>query len=369
MTDPSAVPALPEPAFGLFDVVDALKAGWLRLILLPILAGLIAFGIASLMRPIFTARTTFLPPMQQTGVGAASALSALGPLAALAGGATKTPADQYVSIMRSITVSDRIIEQFDLRAAYEEDTHVDTRKMLQRRVAIVAGRKDGIIVVDVDDTDKKRAADIANAYVDELRLMSNKLALSEAQQRRAFFEAQLAQSRENLAKAQLALQESGFNAGAIKSEPRAAAESYARLRAELTAAEVKLQGTRQTFVDGAPELQQQLAIVGALRSQLTRLEQATEQTGGANYVTKYRDFKYHETLFELFARQYESARIDEAREGGLIQVIDRALPPEKKSKPVRSLIAGAAWLVALLLMAGWLIVRSVLRRRAALPVS
>ena len=97
------------------------------------------------------------------------------------------------------------------------------------------------------------------------------------------------QARDSLAKAQIALQESGFNPGAIKSEPRAAVEGYARLRAELTAAEVKLQAARQTFVDRAPELQTQQAIVSALRAQLAKLEQATDQAVGANYVTKYRE--------------------------------------------------------------------------------
>jgi uncharacterized protein involved in exopolysaccharide biosynthesis len=361
MTDTVDAPTSPEREFGLLDLVDTLRPHWKRLLVLPLLVAMLAFGIAWLVPPIFTARTAFLPPLQQTGP-AAAALSALGPLAALAG-ASKTPADQYVSIMRSTTVSDRIIEQFKLREVYDEDTLVDTRKKLERKVSISAGKKDGIITVDVDDTKPERAAAIANQYVEELRLMTNKLALSEAQQRRVFFEGHLVLARDNLAKAQLALQESGFNAGAIKSEPRAAAEGYAKLRAELTASEVKLQGYRQTFVEGAPEIQQQQAIAAALRSQLARLEQSNDQTGGANYVTKYRDYKYQETLFDLFARQYETARVDESREGGLVQVIDQALPPEKKSKPARSLIAVSAWFAALLALVGWLVLRRLSSQR------
>ena len=364
MTDAAVPPtpaATPEEAIGLFDLIDTFGASWKRLLLLPLLIGALAWGITWLFSPIFTARTTFLPPLQQTGA-AAAALSALGPLAALAG-TSKTPADQYVSIMRSTTVSDRIIEQFDLRKVYDEDTLYDTRKKLTRRVAIVAGKKDGIITVDVDDTEPKRAAAIANQYVEELRLMTNKLALSEAQLRRVFFEGHLTKARDDLAKAQVSLQESGFNSGAIKSEPRAAAEGYARLRAELTAAEVRLQATRQTFVDSAPELKQQQAVVAALRAQLARLEQATDPAGDANYVTKYREYKYQEALFDLFARQYETARVDESREGGLIQVIDRALPPEKKSKPFRSLIAAVAWAAALLGLAAWLVFRDLSARR------
>jgi uncharacterized protein involved in exopolysaccharide biosynthesis len=374
-TTPAADAATPiptaEPSFGLIDLVDVLEANWKQLLIVPIVVALLAYGITWLVRPVFTARTAFLPPVQQASGGAAAALSALGPLAALAGASalTRTPADQYISILRSTTVSDRMIERFGLLEVYDERTRTEARKVLARRVTMVAGKRDGIITVDVDDTDPKRAADMANEYVDELRLMSNKLALTEAQQRRVFFEAQLVQTRDNLAKAQIALQESGFNPGAIKSEPRAAVEGYAKLRAELTSAEVRLQAFRQTFVDGAPELQQQQAIVAALRAQLAKLEQATDQAGGANYVTKYREYRYQETLFELFARQYETARVDEAREGGLIQVIDRALPPEKKSRPVRSLVAGAAWLAALLLTAGWLVFRNLSSRRRRARVS
>ncbi len=353
--------------FGLLELIGVLRGAWKLLLMLPLLAGVLGFGIASLIPPLFTARTSFLPPVQANS--ASAALSALGPLGALAGVATtRTPADQYVSILRSNTVSDRIIERHQLRKIYDKETLQATRKSLAGAVVVNAGKKDGIIMIEVDDTDPQRAADIANQYVDELRLMNNKLALSEAKQRRVFFEQQLQAARDSLAKAQATLQSSGFNQSAIRSEPRAAAEGYAKLRAELTAAEVKLQAQRQTFADGAPELGQQLAVIGALRAQLTRLEQTTSPAGNEDYVTKYRDFKYQETLYELFARQYETARIDEAREGGLIQVIDPAMPPERKSKPQRALIAGAAWLLALLIVAAWLVVKrsSTLRTAATL---
>ena len=136
---------------------------------------------------------------------------------------------------------------------------------------------------------------------------------------------------------------SGFSPGALRAEPKAAAEGYARLKAEVTAAEVRLQTLRGTLSDNAVEVQQQQATLGALRAQLSRLEQAKSAPmpplGGPDYISKYREFKYQETLFELFARQYELARVDESREGALIQVVDPATPPEKKSKPKKAFIA------------------------------
>ena len=186
--------------------------------------------------------------------------------------------------------------------------------------------------------------------------------MTEAQQRRAFFERQLQQSRDRLVQAQQALQSSGFNAGALKAEPKAAAEAYARIRAETTAAEMRLQILRDTLADSTPEVQQQTAVA-ALRAQLARAEQVTDTSAGPDYVGKFREFKYQETLFELYARQFELARADESREGALIQVVDAATPPQKKSKPKRAVIAGSTTLVVGLLLAVWIVFRQSLRDR------
>ena len=268
--------------------------------------------------------------------------------------------------MQSVTVSDRLIERFKLMEAYDSKFRVDARKELSKNVRIALGKKDGLINVEVDDTNPQRAADIANRYVDELRRVTAGLAVTEAQQRRMFFEQQLQQSRERLVQAQQALQASGFNPGALKAEPKAAAEGYARLKAEVTAAEVRLQVTRGSLTDGAPEVRQQQATLNALREQLARTEQAAAPAGGPDYIGRYRDFKYQETLFDLYARQFELARVDESREGTLIQVLDTATAPERKSKPKRAITAaGTALAVALVLVAWVLMRRSMYRRDAA----
>lgn len=354
-----------DDGMDLFELLSLLARHWKLLVAGSLLAGFAALGITYLIPPTFTATTTFLPPQQQQSA-AASALASLGPLAGLAGVAgVRTPADQYVALMQSVTVSDRLIEQFKLMQEYDVDYRMEARKALAKNVRIAVGKKDGLITVEVDDKSPQRAAQIANSYVDELRRMTGSIAITEAQQRRLFFERQLVQTRDKLTAAQLALQASGFSQGALKAEPKAAAEGYARLRAEVTAAEVRLQTTRGSLADDTPEVRQQQAALGALRGQLARLEQATDVRGGPDYVGKYREFKYQETLFELFSRQYELARVDESREGALIQVVDAALPPERKSKPKRAIIAIMSTLAAGLLLIMALLARQSWRQHQA----
>ena len=230
----------------------------------------------------------------------ASALAALGPLAGLAGGAAsgRSSGEQYLTLLQSVTVSDRIVDQFKLIDVYEEKYRVDARRELANNVRVSLGKKDGLITVEVDDRSPQRASEMANRYVDELRRVTAKLAVTEAQQRRLFFEQQLTLSRQRLVQAQQALQESGFNAGALKAEPRAAADAYARLKAEIAGVEVRLQSSRTQLTDAAPEVRQQQGTLAALREQLARAEQATGGAAGPDYIGKYRDFKYEEALFE-----------------------------------------------------------------------
>ena len=353
-----------ENGMSIGEMVDVLREHLKLLVIAPLAAGLLALGITMLIAPTFTAVTTFMPP-QQAQSGAASALASLGSLAGLAGGAAgiSSPGERYVALMQSVSVSNRIVDQFKLMDVYDEKFRVDARKQLAANVRIALGKKDGLITVEVDDKSPQRAAEMANRYVDELRRMTGTLAVTEAQQRRAFFERQLQQSRDRLVQAQQALQSSGFNAGALKAEPKAAAEAYARIKAETTAAEVRLQVLSGSMAENTPEVRQQQTILTALRAQLARAEQATDTSAGPDYVGRYREFKYQETLFELYARQFELARADESREGALIQVVDAATPPEKKSKPKRAITAVATTLIALLALMAFVLVRYSMRRQ------
>ncbi len=359
-----------EDGLHLFDVLVPLASNFKLLVFGPLLAGAIALGVTYLIPPTFTATTVFLPPQQQQSA-AASALASLGALSSLAGaaGAIKSPADQYVSLLRSTTVVDRLIDEFELMKVYAAEYRFQARKTLAEHVDISLGKKDGLITVQVDDKDPKRAADLANRHVDALRRVTADLALTEAQQRRAFFEIQLKQTRDKLTTAQQDLQASGFNPGVLRAEPKAAAESYARLKGETTAAEVRLQTLRRSLADNTPEVQNQQALFQALRGQLEKQEAQVDAPKGGDYLGKYREFKYQETLFELFARQYELARLDESREGALIQVVDTASTPEYKSRPKRAFAAvGAAAAAALFLLVA-VLVRFALRSHSSSPAA
>jgi len=352
----------------LLDLALPLLQHWKLLVLAPLLAGLVALGITYLIKPTFTSRTVFLPPQQQQSA-AASAIASLGALSGLAGAAAgiKSPADQYVALLQSTTVVDRLIDEFKLMQVYEREYRFDARRELAENARVSLGKKDGLITVEVDDVDPQRAAAIANRHVDELRRLTSQLALTEAQQRRVFFETQLKKTRDDLTSAQQALQASGFNPGALKAEPKAAAEGYARLKAEVTAAEVRLQTLRRNLSETTPEVQQAQTMLGALRAQLGKTEATTDLTGGPDYISKFREFKYQETLFELFSRQYELARLDESREGALIQVVDVAKPAERKSKPKRAIIAVATTLATLMLLTAFVVTRHFWRQSAARP--
>jgi uncharacterized protein involved in exopolysaccharide biosynthesis len=352
-----------EPGMTLSEVLATLRGNVRLLVAAPLAVGALVAGLTGFIEPTFTATTTFMPP-QQSQSGMASALASLGPLAALAGGAAGLggSADRYVGLMQSVTVSDRIVDQFKLMDVYDAKFKVDARNGLAGNVRITVGKKDGLISVSVDDKSPQRAAEIANRYVDELRLVTQSLAVTEAQQRRVFFEQQLELSRDRLVLAQQALQASGFSAGALKTDLRSAADAYARLKADVTSAEVRLQTLRSSLADRAPAVLQQQTELEALRAQMARLEQATDISGGPDYIGKYREFKYQETLFELYARQFEIARVDESREGTLIQVVDFATPPERKSKPKRAVTAVLSVLVTLLVLVVFVLVRQAMRR-------
>ena len=345
------------------ELVAVLRQRLKLLIVGPLSFGLLVLGISFLIPPTFTAKVTFIPP-QQSQSGAAAALASLGSLASLAGGAggSRNQAELYTSLLQSVTVADRVIDEFKLIDAYDSDYRVDARNKLSKNTRVTLGRKDGLITVEVDDRSPQRAADMANRYVDELRRVTATLAVSEAQQRRMFFEQQLKISHERLVTAQEALQSGGFNAGAIMAEPKAAAEGYARLKSEITRSQVRLEAMRGSLTDSTPEMRQQLAALAAMRQQLAQMEQTSDTKGGPDYVSRLREFKYQEAMFELNARQFELARIDESREGAHIQVVDTAAPPERKSHPKRALIAIAATVVAAVVLCAWVLLRS---RRSA----
>lgn len=361
--------AAAEEGISLLDLFGVIAENLRLLIVAPIAAGLIALSITYAIPPTFTAKVRFLPPQQQQSA-AASMIASLGVLSNLAGAASglKNPTDQFIAFLNSPTVQNVLIDRFGLMARYDAKLREDARHELSINVRATAGR-DGLIAVEVDDKDPKFAAELANAHVEELQKLLGRMAVTEAQQRRVFFENQLVQTKDNLAKAEVALKSTGIDANVLKSSPQAAVESVARIKAAITAQEVKIGAMRGYLTENAPDFKQAMLELSALRGQLAKVE-ANEPAAGKNgagsndFVAKFRDFKYQETLFELFAKQFEIAKIDEAREGATIQVLDVAQPPEKKSKPKRAVVASLTSIITGLALLVYVFARNTLRLAA-----
>lgn len=347
MTEPSNLRHNELPGDGdeikLIDLLLVIAENARLLIFGPLLVGLAALAFSYTIRPTFTATATVLPPQQQSSAMAllASRLGGLASIAGLGGSGPKSPADLYVGLIKSRSVADRMVDRFALMKVYGVKLRVEARSLLAGATKVTVGLNDGLITIEVKDHDPKRAADMANAYVDETQHLTDGLAITEAQQRRLFFEKQVQAVRKNLEKAQAALGEVGVAESVIKSSPDAVFASIAGLRAQITAQEIKLSTMRGYLTDQSPEFQLAQRHLASLRAQLAQADH-TQSAGGAKrdeYLNRFRDFKYQETLFKLLAEQLESARLDEAHEGSNLQVVDMAVPPESRSSPRRKLIA------------------------------
>lgn len=332
-----------DDEISLLDLLQTIVDNLRLLVLGPLAVGILALGYSFTIPPTYTAKTQFLPPQQQQSA-AASMLASIGSLGGLAGavGGIKNPADQFLTFLKSVTVQDALIDRFKLLDRYETKTKTGARLALTGSVRASSG-KDGLISVEVDDKDPQFAADLANAHVEELGKLLGKLATTEAQQRRLFFEKQLTLAKDKLIQSEIELRATGISGSVLKSNPVSALAAVAGLQAGVTAQEVKLGAMRGYLAETAPEFKQALNELANLKAQLAKQEKDTPANSNisvqGNYVSKYREFKYYETLFELFAKQFEIAKVDESRERSVIQVLDSAQPPERKSKPNKALLA------------------------------
>ena len=358
----------PNPASGneddeisLLDLLQVAVENLRLLVLGPIAAGLVALGISYQISPTYTARVVFMPPQQQQS-GAALMMQSLGALGGLAGTATglKSPNDQFVSFLKSDSVADAMIDRFALMSRYQSEFKADARKTLQAFTTVTSG-KDGLITVEVDDTDPVFAAQLANGYAEEFGNLLSRMAVTEAQLSRAFFEKQLLDATEKFKKSEMALQDSGINASTLKSNLEATIGAFAELQAQVNAQEIRLSSMRGYLAEAAPEFKQAQTELAVLRAQLAKLEKTNtgSSKGQSEYLARFRDFKYYQTLFELFSKQFELAKLDEAREGAVVQVLDVAQPPERKSKPKK-----AQWAVSTALAVGFLLLLFVFIRNA-----
>ncbi len=365
------------------DTVDLLELGVLLarrkrfLALSGLILAVVTLATTLIMKPTFTAKVVIMPPQKSS-----SPLAQLGALSALAGGGgatsalgLKNPDDLYIGLLQSETIADGLIQRFHLRQLYKEKKLSDTRKELKSNTKIVS-EKSGMMSIAVEDHDPKRAADIANAYVEELHSLMGHLAISEAGQRRLFFEQQLEQEKNKLADAEVALEETERKTGIIQPTGQAQATimSIAQLRAQIAASQVQLQGLEASATEQNPEVILLQTQIAGLESQLASLEKGNPRGTGMQddielptskvpaasleYIRKMRDVRYHETLFELLARQYEIAKVDEAKAGEIVQIVDPALVPDRKSWPPRALLTILAAILGVLFASFWVILQA-----------
>ena len=301
MLENQTLPTFPpaEDEISLLDLLIVLAKHKKKILGITILAALISIAYALSLPNIYTGTTKVLPP-QQSQSSASALLNQLGGLAGIAGSSLgiKNPADLYIAMLRSRNVMEKIAKRFDLQKVYEAETTTDTLKALQGASNISVG-KDGVITVEVDDKNPERASAMANAYIEELNKLMQTFALTEAAQRRQFFETQMKPARD-----------------------------------KLTDAVITLDKTPNTSLQ---------------------------------YRDALRDLKYREAIYEILAKQFEMAKLDEAKDSPLIQVLDKATVPEKKSKPKRSIIVMLTALAVGFMVILWAFIKEANEKAKTVP--
>jgi tyrosine-protein kinase Etk/Wzc len=373
-----------------FDILLVLARDSRQIALIAFIAALIGLVVGFFLKPTYTAKAIILPPQQEQS-SASQLLGSLGALASIGGGGgagggagslLKSPADMYIGILQSQTIADQLIKQFDLKSVYRTRTMIDSRAALKKHTEFES-QKDGLIHITVEDHNAKRASDLANGYIDALYRMNSTLALTEASQRRLFFGQQVEDEKEALNKAEDDLAATQVKTGLI--QPAGQAEliirTIAQVQAEISYDQVALEGLLTSSTEQNPEVQRLRQEITALQGQLSKLQsdQKKLQPGDVEipaglvpqealeYERKFRDAKYHEALFELLSKQYEAARIDEAKSAPVIQVVDRATPPDKKSGPHRLLVALGAGFAGALLASLWFLAANAWRSMKESP--
>jgi tyrosine-protein kinase Etk/Wzc len=355
--DSGPVPESAEDEISILDMLIVLAHGKRTVLAFTVLGAILSVVVALLLPKSYQAEAVVMPPAQGTSMASMmmSQLTGMGGIASLAGGALglKSQNDMYVSMFQSRVVEDHMIQRFGLAQEYHAKYMSDARKKLEGRSDIDGSGKDGLIHIKVTDHDPKRASELANGYIEEFQKLSEHLAITEAGQRRLFFEKELQQAKDNLGNAEEALVRTQQKTGMIElnSQSRALILAAASLQAQIASKEVEIRSMETFATSQNSQLVQAQQELAGLRAQLAKL--GSSGTGndadlvlprgqvseaGLEYVRKLRDVKYYETMFQFLAQQFEAAKLDEAKEGAIVQVVDPAITPDRRSFPHRGLI-------------------------------
>lgn len=310
------------------------------------LVGLVIAIIAILRAPtLYQAEGTIMPPQQEQS--SAAVLSQLGALTAFAGVGSnlglKNPADLHIAILQTNLVAHHMVDRFHLMDAFKIPDRDGAAGML-RKHSKFAANKNGLIQITVEDEDPKRAAELVNGYADELFQQNNRLAIGAATQRRQFFQRQLAEEKDRLADAEIAMKQTQQSTGVLQLSGQAQniIGQEANIQANITSHEVQLGALLSSSTEQNPDVVRLRTELTGLRAQLQQLQKGTNGAmlsqqefpgAGLQYIRKERDVQYHQTLYDLLARQLEAARIDEAKASPTVQVVDPPQVPKGKSWP------------------------------------
>jgi tyrosine-protein kinase Etk/Wzc len=317
-----------------------------------ILGSMAAVAVALLLPAKYTAMTTIMPPQQPQSVVAAL-VGGLGSLNGLGGRdiGLKSPSDMYVGLVRSRSIADAVIQRYDLARQFHLTSLGRARTKLGKITGVESG-KDTLITISVTDVDPKRAAAIANCYVEELQKQNSRLATTESGDRKLFFEHQLDAERNSLAESENSLKVMQQKTGALQltGQVEITIKAIAELQADIASREVLLERMKMGATAANPEVIRTETELTALRNQMRTLEQSQNRVGnpfisptsapqvGVDYLRRVRELKYHEALFEVLAKQLEAAKTDQEKEAPVIQVVDPAVVPDETSWPPRLLL-------------------------------
>jgi capsule polysaccharide export protein KpsE/RkpR len=290
-------------------------------------------------------------------------MGSMGGVASMAGGlGIKNPNDQQVALLKSRTVEDAIVERFGLRERYHRKYGSAARKQWEKHTEVENGLKDGLIRISVTDSDARRAAEMASGWVEEYQRFTATIAITEASQRRLFYERELGVARGDLAHAEENMKQTEQRTGVIdvEGQDRSMIATAAVLRGQLAAKQIEIRAMREFAAEQNPDLQRAEQQAAGMEGQLAAMDadsdrktgdliapKGTVTQAGLDYARSLREVKYRETVQDLLMRQYEGARVDEARQGALIQIVDPAAIPDRPSSMYRLWIALAALFCAL----------------------
>ncbi len=363
----------------LIDILLILAKRKKLIFFFPLVVAALTAGLTLIFPNVYKASVKLLPP-QQSQSGAAAMMAQLGGFAGAAASAAgiKNPSDLYMGMLRSRTIAEKIIAKYDLKKVYATDSLEYAIKTLAGNTVIATG-KDGIIAIDVEDEDKHLVPKLANAYADELLKLTNVILATEASQKRIFFEQQLVLAKDKLADAEIALKGGLEKNGVISvdGESRTILEIVSRLRSKIALKEIQLNAMRAFVTPNNQEFKRTEEELGSLRGELLKLENGrselvspiSSKKVGLESIKIVREVKYREMLYELLARQYEAARLEEAKDTSIIQVLDFAVEPERKSKPKRLIIALLAAFFTFFISLGWAFLSDMRERALVSSVS